>query len=221
LKAIIFDMDGVIIDSEPIHFEVERALLEELGGTFDREFHESLVGTVDELMWSTFREKFDLSIPLNEIIELKKERFLNNLSRVPLVDGVTNLMSSLHKEGYSLALASSNNRKSVDAIIEKFGLDKYLHYSISGDDVEHGKPNPEIFLTAAKNMNVDPSECLVIEDAGNGVKAAKAASMKCIGFKNHNSGNQDLSEADLIINSYDEINLGDLRALFNGEVHDE
>lgn len=214
MKAVIFDMDGVIIDSEPLHFEVEAKLLEELGGVFDLDYHNSLVGTNDRLMWSIFKEKFNLKPDLDLIIEMKKERFLAEIDRIPLVKGFDKLISSLYQEGYLLGLASSNNRTSINKIINVFNLDKYLDFSISGDEVSRGKPDPEIFLKGAQLIGVAPEECLVIEDAKNGVEAAKTAGMKCIGYRNPNSGDQDLSQADLIIDDYDELNLDIIKSLF-------
>jgi len=215
LKAIIFDMDGVIIDSEPVHIKLEGELLEELGGRFNAEKHNNLVGTTDHSMWSMFKDKFNLEPTVEEIVDIKRSRFIDNINQVPLVKNFDNLINSLYKAGYPMALASSNNRGAVNAIIEEFKLDKYIEISITGDEVNKGKPNPEIFLTAAEKLNVKPSECLVFEDAYNGVQAAKAANMKCIGLKNPNSGNQDLSDADLVIEDYNELNLGIIKNLFN------
>lgn len=207
-------MDGVIIDSEPVHWEIERELLEELGGVFSAEFHNSLLGTTDKYMWQTFKDKFNLSMPLEEIVKLKKERFVKNIHRAPLIKNVDKLISKLYDNGFTLALASSNNRKSVDAVIKNFKLGEHLRFSISGEEVKQGKPEPEIFLTAAKKIGVDPKECLVIEDARNGVLAAKSAGMKCVAYNNPNSGEQDLSDADLIIDSFNELNLDIMKELF-------
>lgn len=207
-------MDGVIIDSEPLHFEVEAKLLEELGGVFDLDYHNTLVGTNDVLMWSIFKEKFSLKDSLEDIIQMKKERFLNEIHRVPMVEGFENLISFLHNEGYVLGLASSNNRESVNKIISIFNLNKYLSFSVSGDEVKKGKPDPEIFLKAAEILKLPAKDCLVFEDAKNGIEAAKSAGMKCIAYRNPNSGPQDLSQADLIIDNYDEINLTVLKNLF-------
>lgn len=207
MEAIIFDMDGVIIDSESLHFELEGEILEELGGSFSKEAHETLVGTTDYDMWTKLKEQFNLKPSVEEIIEMKKERFMENLHHIELVDNFKEFMLTIHNEGYPIAIASSNNRRLVNAIVNKFDLGKYMTFIISGEEVNNGKPNPEIFLTAAKKMNINPDECLVIEDAANGVKAAKAARMKCIGLKNSNSGNQDLSEADLVIENFRELNL--------------
>jgi len=113
-----------------------------------------------------------------------------------------------------MAIASSNNRRIVDAVVKRFGLDKYMKFIISGEEVKKGKPDPEIFLTTATKIGANPKVCLVIEDAENGVKAAKAAGMKCIGFKNKDSGKQDLSEADLNISNFNEIDLNIIKGLW-------
>lgn len=214
LKAIIFDMDGVIIDSEPLHFEVEKALAEKLGGKLDDDLHETFVGTTDYSMWDKLKKMFDFQPSVEEIVELKKEMFVERIDEVKLMDNFRELVSSMYDEGYPMAVASSNNRKIVDMIIEKFDLVKYMKFVISGEEVDKGKPDPEIFLTAAKKMNVEAEDCLVIEDATSGVKAAKAAGMKCVGLKNPDHGNQDLSEADLIINNLNELNLNIMKELF-------
>lgn len=205
MRAVIFDMDGVIINSEPLHQKVEREIVEELGGKLSKEDIESFVGTTDYSMWSKIKEKFNLEASVEELIEAKKEKFMKEIDEVELVPNIMDFMISLYNEGYSLAIASSNNRKIVDAVVNKFQLGEYMKFIISGEEVKKGKPDPEIFLTAAKKMMVSPANCLVIEDATNGVKAAKAAGMKCIGLKNIDSGNQDLSEADLIIRDFNEL----------------
>ena len=147
-------------------------------------------------------------------IEMKKERFLSRIDEVKLTENFIDFMLILYNEGFPIAIASSNNRKIVDAVVKKFRLDKYMKFIISGEEVKKGKPDPEIFLTAAKKIDVSPQGCLVIEDAENGVKAAKAAGMKCIGLKNIGSGNQNLSEADLVVNSFKELNLNIIKNLW-------
>ncbi len=207
MKAIIFDMDGVIIDSEPLHYEVEMELLEKLGGKMDKEAHQLFVGTTDYKMWSTLKENFKLKPPVEDIIEMKKDMFISRIDEIELMPNFMSLMLSLYNAGYPLAIASSNNRKVVDRIVEKFGLGVYIKFTISGDDVSKGKPHPEVFLTAAKKMSLVPKNCLVIEDATNGVKAAKAAGMKCVGLDSIPASGQDLSQADLVINNLAKLNL--------------
>lgn len=214
MKAVIFDMDGVIIDSEPLHQKVEEELLEDLGGTMTASDKEAFVGTTDYHMWSTMKERFNLSQSVEEMIDSKKERFLNQIHTIFLVDGFKEVLTQLKEEGYLIALASSNNRRAVDQIVKQFDLAKDFELTMSGEDVTHGKPHPEIFLKTAEAMGVLPVNCLVIEDAKNGVKAAKAAGMKCIGLDNPNSGPQDLSEADIVLKDYQEFDLEAIKSLF-------
>lgn len=214
MKAIIFDMDGVIIDSEPMHKKIEVELLEELGGTVTEEEHMTYTGTTDEHMWSSFKKKFQLEPAVEDMITSKKERFMDQIHTIPLVEGFEDVVKLFHDEGYLLALASSNNRSSVDQIIKQFDLEQYLEVSMSGEDIVNGKPAPDIFLKTAEKLKVEPEDCLVIEDAKNGVTAAKAAGMKCIGLDNPNSGVQDLSEADLVLTSYEELDLEKIKELF-------
>jgi len=206
-------MDGVIINSEPLHHKVEREIVEELGGKLSDEEVASFVGTTDYNMWSKIKKKFNFKLSVEELIEMKKERFMKEIDEIQLVPNFMDFMLSLYKKGYLMAIASSNNRKIVDTIVNKFQLYKYMKFIISGEEVKRSKPDPEIFLTAAKKMNVTPSDCIVIEDATNGVKAAKAAGMKCIGLKNTDTGKQDLSEADLIIENFNELSLDTLKNL--------
>ncbi len=215
MKAVIFDMDGVIIDSEPLHIKLEMELLEELGGKITKEEHSAFVGTTDYHMWSTLKDRFRIEEPLEEIIDMKRRRFIENIHLVCLVDNFEQFVNILYGEGYRMGLASSNNRKIVDIVMDRFKLDKYLEVSISGEDVSQGKPHPEIFLKAAKKMNVEPSSCLVIEDAENGVIAAKAAGMKCIGLKSPYAIGQDLSQADLIVSNFNELYLDKIKGLFD------
>lgn len=215
MKGVIFDMDGVIIDSEPIHVKLERALLEEVGGDYSKINHDGFMGTTDAHLWSTLKKQFNIKLSVNELIYMKQERFIKNLDQVPLVNNVLNLMESLHGKGIKLGLASSNNEKAVEAVKNKYGLARYMGIFTNGEAVSKGKPDPEIFLSTAKYMNLEPENCIVIEDTRNGVLAAKAARMKCIGYQNKNSGDQDLSEADLIINNYENITIKDMIALFD------
>ncbi len=214
MEAVIFDMDGVIIDSELLHVKLERELLEEFGGKISAVEHEAFIGTTDYYMWSTLKAKFDLAPSVDELIKIKKERFIQNIHEIKLVDNFYKFMLMLYNENYALALASSNNRINVDLIMDKFDLDQYIKVSISGEEIVKSKPDPEILLKVAQKLAVKPHHCLVIEDAAVGVSAAKSAGMQCIGFKNPNSGRQDLSKADLVVGSFNALNLDIIKELF-------
>ena len=214
MEAVIFDMDGVIIDSELLHTKLERELLEEYGGKISKEEHEAFIGTTDYYMWSTLKAKFDLAPSVDELVKIKKKRFAQNMHKIRLVDNFYEFMLKLYNKKYALALASSNNRTNVDQIMQKFDLGQYIKVSISGEEVVKSKPDPEIFLKAAQKLAVKPHHCLVIEDATAGVLAAKSAGMQCLGFKNPNSGQQDLSKADLVVESFKELTLDNIKKLF-------
>lgn len=205
ITTVIFDMDGVIIDSEPIYFQIEQELFHEMGLELTPEEHLNYVGRSD--LWETVSKKYDLDVDLNEIHKKENSRYLEIISKSfdeGPIDGIEELIRELASDDITLVLASSSKMKNIELVLTTFGLLKYFDLRISGADLATSKPHPEIFLKAAEMAGSVPRECLVIEDSNNGVKAAKAANMKCVGFKNPNSGNQDLSAADWIINSFDE-----------------
>jgi HAD superfamily hydrolase (TIGR01509 family) len=215
MKAIIFDMDGVLIDSEPFHFRLERELFDEVGIDMSIEEHESFVGTTDYFLWKTLKERHNLDYNVEELVEKKKMKIAKNIDKIPLMDHILEFILFLKENGFKLALASSNNRFVVESIVNHFNLDRHLEVILSGEDVSKGKPDPEIFLTAATKLGVPYNNCIVIEDATNGIRAAKKANMACIAIKNPNSGNQDLSQADLIISGYKDLTLEKIEHLLN------
>ena len=133
------------------------------------------------------------------------------------IAGLLELLNMLKAQKIPMVVASSAIRKNIDTVISRFEIGSYFEGSVSGQEVERTKPNPEIFLKAAKVIDIKPENCLVIEDAKHGVTAAKAAGMFCIALRNLNSGNQDLSQADLIVNSLSEIDLSVVNQLINKE----
>lgn len=218
IKAVIFDMDGVIIDSEPIHRKVEKRIFEELGIIVTDEEHNSYVGMTSKSMWSQIKKKHNCKkeFSVEELIELEVDTFIESLlsyENIGSITGVVEFIDELHRNGIKLALASSAVRRSIETVVNMFKLQKYFEIRTSGEDIKKGKPCPDIFLLTAKHLNINPNECVVVEDSRNGVKATKAAGMKCIGFKNSNSGDQDLSSADIVISSFSEINFNKIKHL--------
>ncbi|WP_432666971.1 HAD family phosphatase [Wukongibacter baidiensis] len=210
IKAIIFDMDGVIIDSEPIHKQVEKSIFERLDIEVSEEEHNSYVGKTSMGMWNEIKIKHNLGedILAKEIVRLEVDRYIKHLlasEDIKPISGVKEFVNELYINNIKLALASSAVRRSIETVINLFELEEYFAIRISGEDIKNSKPCPDIFLEAAKELGVNPIECVVIEDSRNGVIAAKAAGMKCIGFKNPNSGDQDLSRADRVIDCFSQI----------------
>ncbi len=216
LKAIIFDFDGVLADTMQLHLESEQATFEKHGLSISRgklckffgmkvsEFNKAVIkefglkASVEE----TVREKY------NALDELIKER------GVKAVPGARELAFKAKKQGLKLGIASGSRKKFVFAVLERIGLKKLFDVVLGEEDVENGKPSPEIFLKCAEKLKVKPAECLVIEDAENGIIAAKKAGMKALALKSSFSGEQDYSRADKIIKSFKEVDLNKVKEWF-------
>ena len=207
MKAVIFDMDGVIIDSEPIHFETDMETMKYLGCNISIEELEKYVGTTNEYMIADIKKNYNIKKSVEEIINYKVEMVKNKVIQSDLepIEGIRELLIYLKKKNIPAAIASSSPKDFINVVVSKFKLQEYFKYIVSGEEVESGKPAPDVYIETAKKLGISPKECIVVEDSKNGVIAAKAAGMKCIGFQNINSGNQDLSKADIIVNSIGEI----------------
>ena len=123
-------------------------------------------------------------------------------SSLTAIPGTGKLIKGLKTRGYPVALASSSSGKVIEAELRKIGLYDHFDLIFSGDGIERGKPFPDIFIQTAGKLGIDPADCLVFEDSRNGVAAAKAAGMKCAGYINPTSGDQDLTAADMIIDDF-------------------
>lgn len=208
IHAIIFDMDGVIIDSEHIHHELERQMFARLGIEVSRAEHQSFTGQTVWTMWGALKERHNLPYSVEELRMMKKQLFYDELAspdcRVTLIPGVTELIDRAIGSGLKLAVASSSSLLHVEHMMGRFGLTSRFSGLFGGDLVENSKPAPDLFLFAAEQLEVDPADCLVIEDSQNGVRAGKAAGMTVLGYRNPNSGEQDLSLADVVVDNYKE-----------------
>lgn len=208
LKAVIFDMDGVIIDSEPLHFKVDKKLLSKCGLEVDNEFLSQYVGVSNPEMLLDIKDKYDIKYSLEELLSEKLKLVIEALDEDDLdaICGIRQLIDDLKAHGIVLAIASSSPIEFIEAVIEKTNLQHHFNVVISGEWVKKGKPAPDIFLKAARRLGVKPEECVVIEDAEMGVEAAVSAGMKCVGYVNPNSGSQNLSKACVIMDDMQKIN---------------
>jgi HAD superfamily hydrolase (TIGR01509 family) len=215
IRTVIFDMDGVIIDSEPIHFKMENEMFQELNIAIPYEEHCSFVGTSSKNMWQIIAEKYGLKVDVNELVKKQHALYMAYLlsaKDIRPIQGVMELIEDLYRNNFGLVLASSSYMEVIEVVLSKLNLSSYFMTKISGTELANSKPHPEIFIQSAKLANSQPGECIVIEDSQNGITSARAAGMKCIGFTNPNSGAQDLSRADLIIHSFNELNAETIRA---------
>lgn len=208
INTVIFDMDGVLVNSEPVHQRHEREMYEELGLELTFEEQQSFVGMSAMDSWRFVIEKYNLSETPEELLLRGRGKYLKVLEEtdeVKMIDGAWELIERLENGGFHLLLASSATTPTISAVLKKFDLIKTFPLFIGGDMVHNSKPKPDIFLNIAELAQVEPAKCVVIEDAEHGVTAANKAGMKSIGFQNHHSGNQNLSHADLVIDDLDEV----------------
>lgn len=208
--TVIFDMDGVIIDSEPIHHKIEQEILIELGIHIPEAEHNQYIGTASIEMWTHIINVHQLDVSPHEIVTTNHQRYiqhLKSLENLPVIEGVTCLIEHLNHSGKKLVLASSSAREQIELVLGGLNIRDYFHQVVSGAELPKSKPDPMIFLEAAALVGVSPAECIVIEDSQHGVTAAKAAGMKCIGFDNPNSCRQDLSQADFITSDFTDLDI--------------
>jgi HAD superfamily hydrolase (TIGR01509 family) len=205
VQAIIFDMDGVIVDSESRH---ERAFLEVVRdiGYGDRlDFHfPDYIGRSDQVMWVDFVARHKPPQPLEELLARKRQRMVDIIRREqPLFDGLPELIEKLAAR-YALGLASGSERPVVEEVLEIGNLGRFFSAVVTDSDVAHGKPAPDIFLRAAKLLNLSPQGCCVIEDSKPGVAAGLAAGMQVIAITNTHPA-AELQHATQVVRTYEEI----------------
>ena len=207
MNYIIFDMDGVLLDSEPMHQEIIYETFQLEGIPFDKAYIQTLTGMSAFPMWEKVKRDAQRSESVEELIKFHRDYFFKRLPevKVPLVPHVKEVLEKFKNEGKHLSLASSSGRKLIDIFTQQTNIAHYFEVIMSGDDVKYSKPNPEIFLKVAQWYGLPATQFTVIEDSTNGVKAAKSANMQCVGFQNLLSGGQDLSQADLLIHSMQEL----------------
>lgn len=209
MRAFIFDMDGVIINSQPIHYKVDSKILKKIGIKLSKEYMEGLAGMTNPEILKFLKKKFKFKENIQDIIDLEvktKIKILEDEDYKP-IDGITDLVDNLRSNNILIAVASSSPRKFIEAVLTRFKIIDKFNEIICGEEVPKGKPEPDIYLKTAKELGVKVEDCVVLEDSTNGIAAAKAAGMKCIGFANKDSGNQDYSKADIVVKSIREINL--------------
>ena len=218
LKAIIFDMDGVIVNSEPLHRKAYFDMFEEFNLSVSNKLYESFTGKSTSAICKELCEIFDLSISHEKLMLSKRKHFktiFDNDPEFQMIDGALSLIKNYFYNNLTLILASSASMTNINRIFKKFNLDKFFKAKISGADLKESKPNPEIFIKAAKLSGFNKDECIVIEDSTNGIIASKSAGIYCIGFNSPNSKNQNYDKADLVVSNFNEIRFDYLNKNFN------
>ena len=211
IHAVIFDMDGVLTDSEPLINEAAIAMFKEKGLTVQPDDFIPFVGAGEERYVGGVAEKYNF--PLDPV-KGKKRTYEIYFDLVPeklqAFPGVLELVETCRKAGLCVAVASSADGNKVSINLQKIGLPaESWDAVISGELVEHKKPAPDIFLLAAKKLAIEPAECVVVEDAANGIQAAKAAGMRSVGVA-HTLPAKDLQAADVVKEKIADVTISDL-----------
>ena len=210
IEAILFDMDGVLVDSEPIHIEIEKLQFRLNNILISEEEHLKYMGTASDVMWKAIAERHPISIPVEELIEqnrIESVRFFSELAEIPVMPGLVELLEKLRTKKYPMAVASSSTPEMIDLILEKTQLKKYFQAIVSAEEAGKSKPEPDVFLVAAQKLGVKPENCLVIEDSFNGIAAAHAAGMSCVAYQSPGVDPKTQKEADSIVKSFEQLGM--------------
>lgn len=182
IKAIIFDMDGLMIDSERVTFECYQERLKDMNLTMDEEFYKTLLGKPIKGIYQRFYDVYGNDFPIENVIQdvhqLMAERF--ETEGVPVKKGLVKLLHYLKDNNYKTIVATSSNRDRVDKILAQAKITEFFDDSICGDEVTKGKPNPEVFLKSCQKLGVNVDEAIVLEDSEAGIQASYDANIKVI-----------------------------------------
>jgi HAD superfamily hydrolase (TIGR01509 family) len=208
LKAVLFDMDGVIVDTEPLHKKAYFKMFNDINIEVDEDLYASFTGQSTINICKRLVDCFGLNETPDLLVALKRQHFkylFENDKDLRLIDGVLERIKDYHSNGLKLVVASSASMNGINQILERFDLNQYFIGKFSGADLKKSKPHPEIFIKAAAHTGFSKRECMVIEDSTNGIKAAVAAGIFCVGFKGEQSSGQDYSKSNIVVSDFDEI----------------
>lgn len=215
-KAALFDMDGVIVDSEPLHNKAYYQMFNDVNIEVSDALYASFTGKSTLEICQQLINHFKLPLGPQTLVDIKRSHFkdlFDTDKSLHLLDGVLDLIKDYHSHGMALVLASSASMTNINRIFERFDLDQYFVAKISGADLKQSKPHPEIFVKAAELSGHQPEDCFVIEDSTNGIAAAKAANLYCVGFDSLHSEDQDYSKADIVVSEFSAIRYDALKHL--------
>jgi HAD superfamily hydrolase (TIGR01509 family) len=218
IKAAIFDMDGLLIDSEPFWRKSHIEILGNYGFVVTEDDVRATAGKRTGDQVALWRERFQWEQPSNEAIT---DEIVQNVARLihlngAALPGVYDIINILKQHSIPMAVASSSAADLIDIVLKRLDIQRYMEFAHSAEREANGKPFPDVFLSTAKRLDVTPSSCVVFEDSLNGVKAAKAAGMKCVAVPEQPHDPNKFHEADLIVTSLEELRWPAIEKLWPG-----
>ena len=214
INTVIFDMDGVIVDTEPVHRYAYFKHFDELNVPVTDEMFATYTGNSTRNVFQKLKATFEINHEVEDLIQRKRAIFndaFDTKEDLCLIEGVENLIKNLHTNGYELIVASSASKVTIERVFKRFHLHQYFSHIVSGEDFPKSKPHPAIFEHAANLSKFPKNECIVIEDSWNGIEASVAAGIFCVGYNSVNTKMQDLSKANVIVNHFDELTLEQIK----------
>ena len=202
--AVAFDMDGVLIDSQPLHYEIDMEVLKACGYPANLETVTPYTGVSNPDRWPKYKQTLSLTQSVDELIALQNQyqTAIFNAANLSPIEGIPALLQFLNDKNIPCAVASSSSHELINLVLTKCDIGKYFTHLVSGEDVKTGKPAPDIYLKAAKAFNLPPTNCIAVEDAQVGIESAKNAGFTCIGYKNPTTHGQDFTLADHVVSHY-------------------
>lgn len=218
IKAVLFDMDGVLVNTEPVHYRMWKEAFHNRGLEVSYDVYKGCIGTTDDYLMDLIWEHYGWDFRGDK--KLLEERMAIEASvpkeeSFPEMPGVRDMLKKLYEAGFQLAIASSSPLIRIEMATDYLGVRQYFSLLNSGESVARSKPAPDIYLDTAEKLGVEPAECIVLEDSGNGSIAAVTAGMVCVGLRNPDSGDQNLEKAKVIIDSLSEFTPELVRSLEN------
>lgn len=211
MQTVIFDMDGVLVDTEPVHHLAYKRHFKELNIEVDAQTYAGFTGNSTPNIYQKLKDQFGLEENIQTLAAAKLQYFnevFDAHEQLALMPGVLDLIQDLHQNQIQLLIASSSARDTIERVMDRFDLKKYFSHWVSGEDFERSKPDPAIFLKAVALSKTPKKHCLIIEDSTNGIIAARAAGVFCIGYANNGNNAQDISLANIQIQRFSELNYG-------------
>ena len=210
--SAIFDMDGVLVDSSEAHFQAWHRLGMEVGKPFTRELFQLTFGMHNQQIVPLWMEQEVEQAELDRLADTKETTYRQLVTELMRpIPGVIDLVTALHAEGVTMAVGSSGPLPNIQLVLRQLGISHFFSALSTGEDVRHGKPDPEVFLVAARRLGRTPCRCVVLEDAPQGVEAARRGGMAVLGITSSRA-EEDL-QADRVVASFEGLQPADLRAL--------